>query len=123
MQYQANTPQEYLDVLEEDWRKGKLIEVWEILEDEGPEFQSGIEYKMLSFADDRGSVFALNAQANYVSLYVGDTSKVDETGDSLKGFNRGKGCIRIKKTDEVEQLRNFIKLAIEKRRAGEDIGC
>lgn len=123
MQYKVNTPQEYLDVLVEDWRKEKLIEVWKILEEEGPEFNSGIEYKMLSFADDRGSVFALNAQANYVSFYVGDTSKVDETGDSLKGFNKGKGCIRIKKTDNVEQLRDFMKLAIEKRRAGKDIGC
>jgi uncharacterized protein YdhG (YjbR/CyaY superfamily) len=123
MQYEVKTPQEYLDVLEEDWRKEKLLEVWKILEAEGPEFNTGIEYKMLSFADERGTVFNLNAQAKYVSFYVGDTTKVDESGDSLEGFNHGKGCIRIKKTNDVEKLRNFIKMAIKSRRGGKDIGC
>ena len=123
MQYQVNTPQEYLDVLEEDWRKEKVVQIWKLLEEEGPELQPGIEYKMLSFADERGTVFNLNAQANYVSFYVGDTKKVDASGESLQGFNMGKGCIRIKKTNEVEKLRVFIQMAIEKRRAGGDIGC
>ncbi len=123
MQYQVNTPQEYLDVLEEDWRKEKLLEVWQLLEAEGPELQPGIEYKMLSFADERGTVFNLNAQANYVSFYVGDTQKVDASGQMLSGFNHGKGCIRIKKSNEVEQLREFLKLALAKRRKGGDIGC
>lgn len=123
MQYQVNTPQEYLDVLEEDWRKEKVIQVWKLLEVEGPELQPGIEYKMLSFADQRGTVFNLNAQANYVSFYVGDTKKVDASGESLQGFNMGKGCIRIKKTNEVEKLRAFIRMAIKKRQAGGDIGC
>lgn len=123
MQYQVKTPQEYLDVLEEDWRKEKLLEVWQLLEEEGPELQSGIEYKMLSFADERGTVFNLNAQANYVSFYVGDTQKVDASGETLTGFNHGKGCIRIKKTNDVKQLREFLRLALEKRREGGDIGC
>ncbi len=123
MLYQVNTPQEYLDVLQEDWRKEKVIEVWKILETEGPELQPGIEYKMLSFADERGTVFNLNAQANYVSFYVGDTTKVDASGEMLAGFNRGKGCVRIKKTNDVEKLRSFIKQAIAKRREGVDIGC
>ena len=123
MQYQVNTPEEYLAALAEDWRKEKLLEVWNLLEAEGPELQTGIQFKMLSFADDRGTVFNLNAQANYVSFYVGDTKKVDASGETLQGFNMGKGCIRIKKTNDVEQLRSFIRLAIEKRKAGEDIGC
>lgn len=123
MQYQVNTPGEYLEALQEDWRKEKLLEVWKILEAEGPDLTPGIEYKMLSFADKKGTVFSLNAQANYVSLYVGNTTKVDETGNSLKGFNLGKGCIRIKKSNEVEQLRDFIKMAIDKRSKGGDIDC
>ncbi|MDW3191215.1 MAG: DUF1801 domain-containing protein [Cytophagales bacterium] len=123
MQYQVNTPQEYLDILEEDWRKEKVIQVWKLLEEEGPQLQPGIEYKMLSFADERGTVFNLNAQANYVSFYVGDTKKVDASGESLQGFNMGKGCIRIRKTNEVEKLRTFIQVALEKRKAGKDIGC
>lgn len=123
MQYQVNTPQEYIDVLKEDWRKEKLLEIWQLLEEEGPELQTGIEYKMLSFSDERGTVFNLNAQANYVSFYVGDTKKVDASGETLTGFNHGKGCIRIKKTNDVSQLREFLKLALYRRREGGDIGC
>ena len=123
MQYQVNTPQEYLDVLDEDWRKEKVIQVWKLLEEEDPQLQTGIECKMLSFSDESGTIFNLNAQANYVSFYVGDTKKVDASGESLQGFNMGKGCIRIKKTNDVEKLRTFIQMALEKRKAGKDIGC
>jgi hypothetical protein len=32
---------------------------------------------MLSYSDQRGIVFGLNAQKHYVSLYVGDAKKID----------------------------------------------
>ncbi|WP_396163247.1 hypothetical protein, partial [Carnobacterium sp.] len=43
----------------------------------------------------------------------------------LEGFNYGKGCIRIKKTIEINKtgLETFIKQTIEKWRAGENISC
>lgn len=123
MQYKANTPQQYLEELTDDWRKEKLLEVVQLLQKEGAHLIQGIEYNMLSFSDETGTVFNLNAQANYVSLYVGDAAKVDASGETLKGFNKGKGCIRIKKSNEVQQLGAFIKLALSKRAAGGDIGC
>lgn len=123
MQYQVNTPDEYLNALQDDWRKEKLLQVWNIIEEVQADLIVDIEYKMLRFSDGAESVFHLNAQANYVSLYVGDTTKVDESGISLAGFNVGKGCIRIKKSNEVNALRDFIQKAIEKRKRGDDIGC
>ena len=49
---------------------------------------------MLSYDDDRGPVFALNAQKGYVSFYVGNAAKVAPAGEFLHGLDHGKGCIR-----------------------------
>lgn len=67
MLYDAKTPVEYLELLEEDWRKDKLLELREILLSE-PGIMEGIKYKMLSYADEKGIMFQLNAQKNYVEV-------------------------------------------------------
>jgi len=43
----------------------------------------------------------LNAQKNYISLYVGDRHKIDPEMKLLKGLNLGKGCIRISKSKSI----------------------
>ncbi|WP_421763112.1 DUF1801 domain-containing protein [Ekhidna sp.] len=123
MLYDVNTPSEYLTELDEDWRKEKLMELRSILL--GYKFTEGIRYKMLSYADDRGVVFQLNAQKNYVALYVGDASKVDPDGELLKGIDHGKGCLRFKKTTSLAEtkIEAFIKNAVDKWKKGGDIDC
>jgi uncharacterized protein YdhG (YjbR/CyaY superfamily) len=98
MQYDANTPEEYMDLLKPDWRKGKIIELRKILKSLWPELKEGIEYKMLCFAYGEKNIFHLNAQAAYVSFYVGNIDKIENARTLLKEFNMGKGCIRIKKS-------------------------
>ena len=125
MQYEVNTPAEYLEALEKDWRKETLLQIREIIKGKDPDLQEEIEYKMLGYRDDRGVIFHLNAQKNYVSLYLGNSSKVDTDGSLLKGLNLGKGCIRFKKSIAVSDTRidEFIEKAIQLWKDGEDIGC
>ncbi|MEM7296964.1 MAG: DUF1801 domain-containing protein [Bacteroidota bacterium] len=123
MQYDVSTPEEYLDQLENDWRKETLLQLRDLISQHG--LKEGIEYKMLSYADEKGAVFALNAQKAYTALYVGNASKVDPSGELLAGINHGKGCLRFKKTTDVASTRieEFIQKAVEMRKLGKDIDC
>jgi len=125
MVYDVTTPEEYIKVLEEDWRKEKLLEVRQMILDAVPGIIEGINYKMLSYADEQGVFMHLNAQRGYVSLYVGDASKVDPSGELLKGLNVGKGCVRMSKSVKPANTRiqEFIALAIKKWKDGQDIDC
>ena len=125
MQYNAQTPVEYLDLLEEDWRKEKLLQIRAIILIKAFDFKERINYKMLCYTDKSGDLFHLNAQKNYVSLYVGDTAKIDPSGDLLKGLNLGKGCIRFKKSVNVGETRidEFLEKAVKSWKEGIDLGC
>jgi len=125
MQYNAHTPVEYLDVLEDDWRKEKLLQIREIILNKAYGFKERINYKMLCYTNESGDLFHLNAQKNYVSLYVGDSSKIDIDGTLLKGLNLGKGCIRFKKSVNVADTRidEFIEKAVLLWNEGLDLSC
>lgn len=75
-----------------------------------PHLHEGIEYKMLNYTWNGKSIFHLNAQKHYVSLYIGTINKVANADELLKGLDRGKGCIRIKKSVSIAdtQLSLFI---------------
>lgn len=125
MQYDAPSPAEYLEMLADDWRKPTLLELREIILAQAPELREHIQYKMLAYSDDAQTVFQLNAQKNYVSLYVGDTKKIDESGEMLRGLNIGKGCIRFAKSKVVADTRieEFIQQTITLWKSGVDIDC
>lgn len=125
MQYDAKTAEEYLEMLEEDWRKEKLLMIRQIILDYTPEMEEVIRYKMLNYGKDDDYVFALNAQKHYVSLYVGNIEKIDNAETLLEGYNYGKGCIRVRKTINIEEtgLEQFIQKTIDMWRAGQDTSC
>ena len=125
MQYEAKTPTAYLTALDDDWRQDKLERLRVIIKSKAPDLVEGIQYKMLSYSDDKGVIFHLNAQKNYVSLYVGNAKKIDVDGSLLKGIDVGKGCIRFKKSVTIEDTRidEFVERAIGLWQQGEDIGC
>lgn len=125
MLYNVKTPSEYLKKLDKDWRKNKLIEVREMIKKNGPELIEGIKYKMLSYEYDDKIIFSLNAQQAYVSLYVGNVDKVENARKLLKEFNIGKGCIRIKKSIDLQEsnLEKFIANTIEIWRKGGETDC
>ena len=125
MQYDATTPAEYIDQLDDDWRRNTLEQLRSLIKESAPQLEEGIQYKMLSFADSDGAVFHLNAQKNYVSLYVGDIEKIDPDGDMLTGLSCGKGCIRFKKSASVPDSRidEFIARTVQLHAEGADIDC
>ncbi len=125
MQYDVNSPSEYLAALDDDWRREKLHELRSIILSCGPHLVEGIDYKMLSYRDERGAVLALNAQKHYVSLYTGDASKIDPDGTLLSGLNVGKGCVRFSKSKSISQTRisEFIERVIAMSQRGEDVSC
>jgi uncharacterized protein YdhG (YjbR/CyaY superfamily) len=124
VQYDAKNANEYLSLLEDDWRKEKLLLIRDIIKSYAPELKEGICYKMLCYGGDQ-PVFALNAQKGYVSLYVGNIEKVDDAKLLLKGFDIGKGCIRIKKSINIQDtgLERFIKQTVDIWRRGGETVC
>ena len=125
MQYDVKTPAEYMAALENDWRREKVEQIRAIIKEKAPNITEGINYKMLSYGEGEKIVFHLNAQKSYVSFYVGDTKKIDPTGELLEGINCGKGCLRFKKTQVISNTRldEFIGKTLELWRAGEDVYC
>lgn len=125
MQHNAKTPAEYLDMLEDDWRKAKLIELRQLIQKLGPELEEGIRYRILSYSGSKGGAFALGAQKNSVNFYVGSAKKVDTDGSLLRGLDVGKGCIRFSKTVAIADTRiaDFIAKAMTMWRNREDLGC
>ncbi len=125
MQYKAHTPQEYVESLDVDWRKEKLLTVRDMILRHGKGLKEAIAYKMLAYQQEEKSIFHLNAQKNYVSLYVGTIGKIEGSDELLKGFDTGKGCIRIKKSMDLKQsgLEKFIIKTIAIARSGGDTAC
>ncbi|WP_449539107.1 iron chaperone [Ferdinandcohnia sp. Marseille-Q9671] len=125
MQYDAKNSEEYLELLEDDWRKEKLLEIRQMIFAYAPEMEEVIRYKMLNYGKDDNYVFALNAQKHYVSLYVGTIDKVENAETLLSGYNYGKGCIRVKKSLKIKDtgLEQFIHKTVDMWRAGEDTAC
>lgn len=125
MQYSATTPQAYLEQLEADWRKDTLSTIRAMLLALSPALKEEIEYKMLAYQLKDRSIFHLNAQKQYVSLYVGNIEKVPDSDELLKGLKRGKGCIRITKGVNLPDtgLGTFIKNVVELYESGGESDC
>ena len=125
MQYDVTTPEQYMAALADDWRLDTLKQLRELIKTSAPFLTEGIQYKMLSYSDHSTSLFHLNAQKHYVSLYVGNISAIDEQGELLAGLDLGKGCIRFKKSLPVADTRidAFINKAVTLLLQGKDIGC
>ncbi|WP_377890356.1 iron chaperone [Alkalihalobacillus sp. R86527] len=125
MQYEVDTPEEYFEALEDDWRKDKLLKIRQFILQNGPELNEGIQYKMLCYGDESFNLFHLNAQKSYVSVYVGNVEKIENAKHLLNGLDYGKGCVRIKKSVKLEDsgIEDFLKKTIETWKAGKDTSC
>ena len=107
MQYDAETPGAYLEMLDDDWRREKLLAIREgILA--VPGVVEGVGYGMLAY--HRGEdVFAhLNAQKAYVGVYLGDLERIDPGGVIRAGANCGKSCLRVRKSDALDVAERLI---------------
>ena len=90
-----------------------------------PELIEQIEYNMLSYRYGQNSIFYLNAQKAYVSLYVGNIDKIDVLRELLKEFDLGKGCIRVKKNVDLSNTRlgELIEKTIQLWKSGSNTNC
>ena len=125
MLYNAQSPSDYIDQLEDDWRRSTLMELRAIVMASSPLIEERIHYKMLGYGRGDSHVFHLNAQRRYVSLYVGDISKIDPTGAMVADLNTGKGCIRFTESKCVGESRidEFVSRAVKLWLADNDIEC
>lgn len=125
VQYDAKDPEDCIAQLDEGWRKETLLYLWSLVRATGPSLVEGIQYKMLSFSDNNGTFCHLNAQKAYVSLYMGNTAKIDPGGSLLAGLDHGKGCIHFKKSTNLVTTRitTFLERAFELHDQGVDMGC
>ena len=110
MIYEAKTPEEYLSVLSDDWRKEKVLAIRDyLLSIDG--VSEGMQYKMLSYRRGDDPVAIMNAQKGYVSVYMDDLSALDPDGTLLKGYNHGKSCVRLRKSNGID----VVKALVERR--------
>ena len=101
MQYDAETPAAYLKMLDDDWRRDRLLAVREMYL-AIPGIAESMSYKMLGYHRGADVFGHLNAQKNYVGVYLGDLERIDP-GRAIRGSaNCGKSCLRIRKTDGLE---------------------
>ena len=109
MNYNVKTAEEFFNILEDDWRKEKLLEVRNMILSIDNTIEEDIEYKMLAIKRNGKTLMCLNAQKSYVSLYS-FFGKFDYDESILEPFSVGKGCIRIKKSISLKdtRLREFI---------------
>lgn len=123
--YKVDTPQEYLAIIAEDWRRDTLLELRAVIQAAAPDWEECIHYGMLAYGPKGDPAVHLNAQKNYVGLYVGDIGKVDPDGALLGDIDRGKGCIRFKRKNvvSVSRIDKFLERYVEMRSRGDDIGC
>lgn len=125
MVYEAKNPTEYIKALEKDWRLEKLQVLRRLIKKHVPKVKEVISYKMLGYDYKKGKLFHLNAQKAYVGFYVGDTKRLDPKGTLLKGINCGKGCVRFKKTTEINEgnMIKLIKNAVSLKDQGIGLDC
>lgn len=107
MIHDASNPKEYLNVLDDDWRKERLLEIRDLLL-AVPKAQEGMRYKMLHFGVGEASLASLNAQKGYVAIYMDDLAVLDPDGTLRDGLDCGKSCVRVKKRTDMEKVRALI---------------
>lgn len=125
MLYDVKTPSEYLESLEDDWRKSHLLRIRDMILEAAPKIVERINYKMLAFGSDADELFHLNAQQAYVSLYVGNIETIDPDRALLSAYSLGKGCIRFRKTSDLDDpgLKTFIDRALGLYGGGNAVDC
>ena len=107
MIHTATSPDEYLRVLPDDWRKERLLHVREMLLAQ-PGATEGMRYGMLGYDLNEKHLAVMNVQRRYVSLYMDSLSDLDPNGDLLEGMDYGRACLRIKKTTDMARVRALI---------------
>lgn len=114
MIHEAANPEEYLSVLEDDWRKERLLEIRDVFL-AVPKAQEGMQYKMLHYSVGEASLGLLNAQKGYVAIYMDDLAALDPDSALRDGLDCGKSCVRVKKRSDMEKVRALIARRVDQQ--------
>lgn len=107
MQYDAATPEAYLDMLDEDWRKERLLLIREMFL-AIPDIEEIVSYKMLGYRRGERAFAHLNAQKGFVGVYLGELEKLDPESAIRGRMSCGKTCLRIRKRDNLHVIEALI---------------
>lgn len=108
MIHEAANPTEYLNALEDDWRKERLLSIRDIFL-AVPNVTECMRYKMLGYNLGDKGLGVLNAQKGYVSVYMDPLADLDPDGTLLAGMDYGRSCLRVKKRTDMDKVTALIK--------------
>lgn len=107
MIHEATTPQEYLSVLDDDWRNDRLLDIRDVFL-AVPGAREGMRYKMLHYTVGEASLGLLNVQKGYVAIYMDDLAVLDPDSTLRAGLDCGKSCVRVKKRTDMGKVADLI---------------
>lgn len=111
----AKTPQEYMDLIEDQTRKQEIKKLYDfihkLIPNEKPNITSGMigfglyPYKTKSGREGMWPIIMLASQKNYISVYICAADGKDYVAEKYKKdlpkADIGRSCIRFKKTDDI----------------------
>lgn len=120
MKIEAETVEEYWANVPDDWRRERMLAIREMILELAPDAQETLGWGMLRYALDQTEdriICHLNAQSRYVGLYLGDVAHLDPEGEITEGMDVGKGCVRVRKGEEIEKIRELVERKVAARRS------
>ncbi len=115
MQRNVSSPKEYLEAIPSA-QQPLVQHLRRLIKEESPSTREVIRWGMLCYDDD-GTLFALAAQKDYVGLYVMATTAMKDLSKDLKGIDKGRGCLRFAKLQDVpsDTIRKLLARAVTLR--------
>ena len=101
MQSHAATVDAYLDEVPED-RRERLELIRSLCLEHLPAHEEAMQWGMAVYLRDGTAEFAWASQARYISLYVLKDGVVAANAQRLAGKDMGKGCLRLKPSEDVD---------------------
>jgi uncharacterized protein YdhG (YjbR/CyaY superfamily) len=67
-----------------------------------PGFEEAMRYGMPSYLRDEEVEVAFASHKSYISFYVLRQDALEASADRLRGLSVGKGCIRFRRSDQID---------------------
>jgi uncharacterized protein YdhG (YjbR/CyaY superfamily) len=100
MQSEAKIVDEYLEEVPEK-RKEAMVQLRKLSLAQG--YMESMEYGMPGYRKPGGEIeLAFASQKNYISLYILKSEVLNKYRSALSGLNLGKGCIRFRKSEQID---------------------
>ena len=114
-----------MEILEKDWRLETLEKLRAYIREDHPDLIEMVVEGVLGYGKHDDKAFYLHVQKQHVGVYVGDAARIDTDGSLLDGLDVGKGCVRIRKSVDVDksEIREFISRTVAMWKSGVVTTC